>query len=180
MKTEIWKTYIHEETGKEYQISSFGNVKSKDKDGKLYHHTSYKNNGYRCIPYRKPSGKNGLIYLHKVVAQLFCENPHNYKKLKFVNGDSNNCMAHNIEWISPEEAKKLNQQRTKPYDIYPDYSPNAKLSKSRVAIIKKRIKENERTGKTRWSVLAKQFGINSRHLWQIRTGRIWSNIKAVE
>ncbi|MEM9897164.1 MAG: NUMOD4 domain-containing protein [Bacteroidota bacterium] len=177
MKKEEWKTYIHPETSKKYQISSFAKVVSKDFAGNKYEHTTYKNNGYRCIPFRKPNGKNGLIYLHKIMANLFVENPHAYKKIKFKNGDSANCMAHNLEWISREEAAEMNRKQLKPYDIYPNYAPNTKLSTARVAIIKKRIRENEKSRKTRWSTLAKQFKISPRHLWQIRTGRIWANVK---
>lgn len=177
MLTEEWKTYLHPETGKEYQISNFAKVVSLDKDKNKYEHTTYKNNGYRCIPYRKPNGKNGLIYLHKIIGNLFVENPNNYKKLAFKNGDSSNCQAHNLKWISPQEAKELNQKQLKPYDIYPNYAPNTKLSPTRVAIIKKRIAENEKTGKTRWTTLAKQFGITPRHLWRIRTGRVWSGVE---
>lgn len=178
MLKEEWKTYTHPETGKEYQISNFAKVVSLDKDGGKYEHTTYKNNGYRCIPYRKPNGKNGLIYLHKVMGNLFVENPNGYKKLAFKNGDSTNCMASNLKWISAEEAAELNRKQTKPYDIYPNYAPNTKLTTTRVALIKKRIQENEKTEKTRWATMAKQFNITPRHLWQIRTGRIWSGVKA--
>ena len=174
---EIWKEYKHPETGKLYQISNMGNVKSQGLNGKEYLHTSYKNNGYRCVPFRKPNGKNGLMYLHKIVGNLFVPNPNNYKKLHFINGNSQICRADNLEWISPERARELNQQQTKPYDIYPNFAPNPKLTTSRVALIKKRALENEKSGKTKWTIMARQFGITPRHLWQIRTGRVWPGVK---
>ena len=180
MIQEEWKEYIHEETQKKYRISNFGKVKSTNLKGEEYEHTGYKNNGYRCIPYRKPTGKNGLLYVHKIVANLFVENPHGYQKLKFNNGDSANCKVSNMTWISNEEARELNQKRTNPYDIYPNFAPNSKLTSTRVAIIKKRIRENEKSGNTKWSIMAKQFGIHPRHLWLIRKGLIWSGVEAVK
>ena len=174
---EEWKTYVHPDTNKKYSISSLGKVKSKDKEGKEYEHSSYKNNGYRCIPYRKSNGKNGLIYLHKVIADLFVDNPDCYKKLRFLDGNPWNCIASNIKWISPAEAAELNRQQTKPYEIYENYIPNSKISPSKVAIIKKRAIENERTGKTKWTTMAKQFGINTKHLWLIRKGKIWADVE---
>jgi hypothetical protein len=177
MIQEVWKEYVHPGTKKVYNISNMGKVKSTDLSGKEYEHTSYKNNGYRCIPYRKPDGKNGLLYLHKIVANLFVENPSNYKKLHFKNGNSELCRADNLEWISPERARELNQQQTKPYDIYENYAPNSKLTASKVALIKKRALDNEKSGKTSWVHMAKQFGITPRHLWQIRRGEIWGGVK---
>ena len=174
---EVGKKYVHPETGKEYNISSLGVVKSKDLDGKEYTHSSYKNNGYRCIPFRKPSGKNGLIYLHKVMANLFVENPNGFKKLKFNDGNPWNCTAANIAWISPEEAAELNRKQTKPYQVYDNYVPNAKITAAKVTIIKKRALENEKTQKTKWTTMAKQFGINTKHLWLIRKGKIWANVE---
>jgi len=180
MRKEEWKKYVHEETGKTYYISSFAKVKSLNEKGEEYLHTSYTNNGYRCIPYRKPSGKNGLIYIHKIIAKLFVPNPDGHEYLTFINGDSSNCMAHNLKWISKEENRELNRKRPKPYDIYPNYAPHAKLSKARVAIIKKRIIENEKKANTNWNKLAKQFGITPRHLWLIRKNKIWAGIEPAE
>ncbi len=177
MQKEEWKTFTVEGTGKEYLISNRAQVKSKNLKGEWHEHSTYKNNGYRCIPYKKANGKNGLLYLHKIMGDLFVENPHSYKKLKFKNGDFGNCQAHNLEWISPEEAKRMNQAQTKPYDIYENYAPNSKLTPAKVAMIRKRALENEKTGKTSWKRMAKQFGITPRHLWQIRVGEIWKGVK---
>lgn len=180
-KVEEWREYTHTDNNKHYQISNLGNVKSKDAEGKEYLHTSYKNNGYRCIPYRKGSGKNGLIYLHKVMLDVWVENPNNHKRYRFIDGNYSNCKAENLEWISNEVFTSLVSKRSKesfrysPKRIYPLTS---KLSPARVAILKKRIIENEsREKKMKWTLMAKQFGINYSHLYRIRTGRMWANIK---
>lgn len=174
---EVWKVYTYPETGKKYYVSNTGLVKSLDNDGKVYVHSTYKNNGYRCIPTTKKNGKNTLIYLHKVIAELFIDNPNHYQRLHFIDENPANCRVDNIKWISPEEYREINRKRTKPYDIYPGYAPNAKLTRAKVAIIKKKALQNEVDQKTRWTVMARQFGINIRHLYMIRKGKIWPDVE---
>lgn len=177
---ELWKDYLHKENRKVYSVSNYGRIKSLDVKGNLYYHTTYKNNGYRCIPYRKPNGKNGLIYVHKIMLLIWVENPNNYKRYRFKDGNYSNCTADNLEWISDEffsslvkkrasESYKQSEKRT--------YPTNARLSMARVAILKKRILENEKKEKKmKWTLLAKQFDIDYAHLYKIRTGRMWKNV----
>ncbi len=181
---EQWRDYLHSENRKVYSISNHGNVRSMDSKGDLYHHTGYKNNGYRCIPYRKANGKSGLIYVHKVMLQVWVKNPEGYKRYRFKDGNYSNCTAENLEWISNEEFSSLVKQRSKESFKKSDkrkFPLNSKLSPSKVAIIKKRIQENEnREKKMKWTLLAKQFGINYTHLYRIRKGQMWANIPAAE
>ncbi|MEM6736142.1 MAG: NUMOD4 domain-containing protein [Bacteroidota bacterium] len=178
---ERWRDYLHEENRKAYSISNLGNVRSLDANGNLYTHTTYKNNGYRCIPYRKSNGKNGLIYVHKIMLQVWVENPNDYKRYRFIDRNFSNCSANNLEWISDEFFSLLVRQRSKESFIHSPkrkYPLNAKLSPGKVAIIKKRIKENENRDKVmKWSLLAKQFGINYSHLYRIRKGQMWADIE---
>lgn len=178
---EEWKDYLHKENRKVYSISNRGNVRSLDSDGNIFHHTAYKNNGYRCIPYRKANGKNGLIYVHKVMLQIWVENPHNYKRYRFINGNYSNCHASNLEWISDELFSSLVKKRSKESFLRSEkrkYPTNAKLSAAKVAVIKKRIIENEkRETPMKWTLLAKQFGIDYAHLYRIRKGHMWAKIE---
>jgi len=178
---EKWRDYLHRENKKVYSISNKGNVRSLNTKGELYTHTTYKNNGYRCIPYRKANGKNGLIYVHKVMLEVWVENPNNYKRYRFIDGNYSNCTSDNLEWISPELFSSLVQQRSIESFKRSEkrkYPTNSKLSPAKVAIIKKRIRENEnREKKMKWTLLAKQFGIEYAHLYRIRKGQMWANIK---
>lgn len=181
---EVWKDYLHKENRKVYSISNLGRVRSLNAEGNLYLHTSYKNNGYRCIPYRKSNGKNGLIYVHKIMLQIWVDNPNDYKRYRFIDGNYSNCCADNLEWISNELFRSINSERSKKsFKVSPKrkYPLNSKLSPGRVAILKKRIIENEkREKKMKWTLLAKQFGINYSHLYRIKTGKMWANIKPAE
>ena len=143
---ELWRDYLHKENRRVYSISNLGHVRSLNGKGELFEHTSYKNNGYRCIPYRKSNGKNGLIYVHKVMLQVWVENPKNYKRYRFIDENYSNCTADNLEWISEELFSSLVKRRSKESFLRSEkrkYPTNSKLTPAKVAIIKKRILENE-------------------------------------
>lgn len=60
-------------------------------------------------PYSKYSlamGKGGLAWsipVHRLVAQHFVENPHNYKVVHHKDHDKNNNRADNLEWTTPSK-----------------------------------------------------------------------------
>jgi hypothetical protein len=47
------------------------------------------------------SDKHGWrdVYLHEIVAITFVPNPHNYTKVRHIDGDKQNNKATNLEWV---------------------------------------------------------------------------------
>ena len=180
LSSEDWRKYTHPETNHTYYISNLGDVRSYTVKGELHTHTSYKNNGYRCIPYRKNNGKNGLIYLHKIMLSVWVENPNEYGRYRFIDGNPSNCTVANLEWISNELFTSLNSERVKETLIYRKKRrlvTNSKLTEGRVAILKKRIIENEKKDHPmKWKLIAKQFGIKYGQLHSIRKGESWTHV----
>jgi len=180
LSSDDWRKYIHPETSHTYYISKLGHVRSYNAKGQLHTHSSYTNNGYRCIPYKKSNGKNGLIYLHKIMLSIWVENPDKYRRYRFKDGNPANCTAANLEWISNELFTSLNSERVKETLIYSKKRrivTNSKLSESRVAILKKRIIENEKKElPMKWKLIAKQFGIKYCQLYSIRKGKSWAHV----
>ena len=41
---------------------------------------------------------HGARAIHRMVANLFVENPYNYKRIRFLDGDKTNHKATNLEW----------------------------------------------------------------------------------
>ena len=101
---ETWKTIKDNER---YQVSNFGNVRS------LYYYDVNKNDyilrndpllmtpvvdrGYRKL-HLKERGKRKTKYIHRLVAEAFIPNPHNYKEVNHIDNDPLNCCVDNLEW----------------------------------------------------------------------------------
>ena len=112
---EIWKTMKENE---KYQISDCGNVKNK-KSGRILK-TTISNKGYkRFIIYLNKKAK--CFYIHRVVANNFIENPHNYKEVNHINENKLDNHVSNLEYCDSKyncnygtrNQRILNTKRTK-------------------------------------------------------------------
>ncbi|MEM7549606.1 MAG: NUMOD4 domain-containing protein [Bacteroidota bacterium] len=175
---EVWKEYKEEGLRSTFLISNLGRVKSipRTSPDKAILLSGYKNMGYHAIPTRKVDGKNTLRYVHKLVAQLFVPNPENYDKLVFIDRKAGNCKASNLKWVSKEEYRKFRQEVSKsPYYFNPEHKSNAKLTPTKVRLIKKIVQDPNR--KTRYKILAKQFGVSIKTLISIKNEKTWKEVK---
>ncbi len=172
---EEWKVWESEEIRNKFLVSSYGEVKSLYFDPpKLLKH--YKNMGYRAIPTRKTDGKNTLVYVHKVVGELYVPNPENHTHLIFVDGNKGNPDSYNLKWVDAAEFKThMAKFHKSAYTYDKDFTPNNKLSRTQVAVIKKMMLDPNR--KTRVKLIAKQFGVSIGTIFSIKRGDSWKDVK---
>lgn len=93
MSEEIWKNTEYDG----YMVSNKGRVRSKNKilsendngRGYLTVQMSIKNH-----PFRR--------YIHRLVANAFVDNPHNYPQINHKDGNKRNNNVDNLEWVTPE------------------------------------------------------------------------------
>ena len=104
---EIWKD-IDEFDGL-YQVSNLGNVRCMIfKNGtivkpKIHEIAKCDNgNGYLCVHIRK-NGKRVVRYVHRLVAEAFCENPDGKGYVNHLDHDKYNNRAENLEWCTQKE-----------------------------------------------------------------------------
>lgn len=71
----------------------------------------HKPNGYLVISIQKDK-RSRLLYVHRMVAELFIKNPNNYKCINHIDGDKSNPKASNLEWctFSENTKKAYNEQ----------------------------------------------------------------------
>ncbi|MEQ8240096.1 MAG: NUMOD4 domain-containing protein [Cyclobacteriaceae bacterium] len=177
MAQEIWKEYADEKYRSTFLVSNYGRVKSRprNKPGEEILLSGYKNAGYNAIPTRKIDGKNTLIYVHKIVANLFVENPKEEKWIIFKDGDRGNCKARNLEWVDKVKYNEYRKQFQKSaYDYYENFRPNPKLTTAKVKVLKKILGDPNR--KTRMKIISKQFGVSLSALYSIKRGDSWKDV----
>lgn len=177
---EEWKVYSREDLRSTFKVSNYGRVVSypSNKPNEPILLSGYQNAGYHAIPTKKKDGKNTLIYVHKIVAQLFVPNPEGYKKLVFKDRKRTNCRADNLEWLSKEAFADVMRERKNAYYYNPNHKPKTKLTTAKVALLKKMINDPNR--KTRYKIIAKRFDINISTLFSIKRGDSWPEVEPLK
>lgn len=87
-----------------YEVSNLGRVKSlgngKSNNSKERILKPIDNgHGYLRVPLYK-DGVNKLYMIHRLVAQVFCENPHGYLEVNHISEDKTDNRACNLEWVT--------------------------------------------------------------------------------
>lgn len=96
MTIEKWKQY--KDTN--YQVSSLGRVYNT-KTKRILKGT-YKRNEYHSVQLNI-NGKTKTVMTHRLVAEMFCENPNNYNIVDHIDRDKHNNRSDNLRWVSESE-----------------------------------------------------------------------------
>jgi hypothetical protein len=107
---EIWKEV--NDFSVSYSISNFGKVLRNDTNKIL---KIYDNGiGYKMVSI-KVNRKYKMLYLHRLVAKYFIDNPDNYLEVNHIDFDKSNNTRENLEWCN----RKHNMNH---YYKQPDYN----------------------------------------------------------
>jgi hypothetical protein len=165
---------------KQYAVSTYGRVVSfheKIEDGKIIKGTV--TGGYPTLNL-KPTGRFLTLYIHRLVAEAFLEKPNdNYRFVIHLDYNKANNKVTNLKWATKEDLET--HQTTNPHIIEsrrkrlerPGYKGH-KLTPAKVRLLKKMIFDPNR--KTRYRMIAKQFGISEMQLYRIKSGENWGHI----
>ncbi len=172
---EIWKDY-----NDFYEVSSYGNVKSKDRYVKSVHGTLYfkkgrilkqadNGQGYLqlmlCI-----NGKNRTERVHRLVALTFIPNPLGLPKVNHIDGNKRNNNINNLEWCT--QLENIQCAKEQGLMIKGTKANNSKLNEACVVEIRGLIKE----GYTNREI-GDIFNVHAGTISCIRLGRNWSHVK---
>lgn len=84
-----------------YLISNFSRVKRK-RDNALIG-TTYTIDYYHSIKLVNDEGRRKTVRLHRLVAETFIPNPDNKPEVNHIDGDKDNNLKENLEWVTPGE-----------------------------------------------------------------------------
>lgn len=99
MKIEIWKPVVGYEGL--YEVSNWGRVKSLKFGKELILKPCTNNCGYLHVVLSK-NNKQKNFYVHRLVAQAFLPNPHNYPCVNHKDENPLNNNVENLEWCTYE------------------------------------------------------------------------------
>ena len=129
-----------------YQVSNLGRIKSKErytkakgneiihrKDKILKNQTD--NKGYKYVRLYNSNGFKAKK-VHRLVAEIFIENPLNKETVNHINGDKNNNCINNLEWCTNLENIRHSIE-TGLVDLELRKSNMSKLGKSRKGLMKR-------------------------------------------
>lgn len=95
---EVWKDISGYEGF--YKVSNLGRVMSLKNARVLIEQNN--GTGYMRVALSK-NGVTKAIYIHRLVAMAFCENPQNKPCVNHIDYDRRNNAASNLEWCTPKE-----------------------------------------------------------------------------
>lgn len=103
---EVWKEILGFDIL--YEVSNLGRVRTRyfKERGYTFEYRFLKpvdnGNGYLRFNW-KLNGKQKTVYLHKLVATAFVENPNGYKEVNHLDENKKNNYADNLQWVSHVE-----------------------------------------------------------------------------
>lgn len=173
---ERWEVVVPTSPTKkvDYHVSDYGRIKSVEKtsgnEKLLKGSTSPR--GYKVLNMRLAGKKRYSFYIHKFVAEHFVDKKDEAQEfVTHINGDRANNHWQNLQWMTRAELgawqaeKGIYKNRERP--------SNAKMTESKVRLLKKRLK----TGKTKKKILARNFGISTTQVKRIERGENWKHVQ---
>lgn len=158
-----------------YHISNYGRIRAVNKitgKEKLLK-GSHSKRGHHRLNIKMESGKGAGVYVHRIVAENFVEQPseeHIY--VIHLNHDKTNNKYTNLRWATQLEVNAhakgsplYNQAREKQREHY-------KLNEAKVKMIKRMLERK----KVKMKIIAKQFGISHTQLNRIKNGENWADV----
>lgn len=179
--TEIWKDTIV--FGGIYQVSSLGNVRSKDRYVNASHNSTRLVKGRLLNPYNHSHGykvvclSNNMdkkyMFVHRLVAFAFHDTVEGKLYCNHIDGNKANNVYTNIEWCNHSEngIHAHNLGLNKARDHKGQNSPRTKLNNNDIIEIRERCANGERPAH-----IAHEYGLKRAALSNIVSRRSWAHI----
>lgn len=97
---EVWKKIPNVDGF--YEVSNYGEIRNGKKTEHRIQTVYNSNNGYEQAMFRR-RGKKVNLYVHRLVAEAFCEKLHNNQQVDHIDGNRKNNISCNLRWVEPIE-----------------------------------------------------------------------------
>lgn len=99
-RNEVWKR-IYNVDG-HYEISNYGRIRNAKKKNQYIRTVYNVRNGYEQVMFRN-RGKKVNLYVHRLVAEVFCNRQTIFQQVDHLDGNRRNNTASNLRWVEPIE-----------------------------------------------------------------------------
>ncbi|SHI71135.1 HNH endonuclease [Flavobacterium haoranii] len=176
-------------TAKKYFVSNLGRIKScfRDDEENCTILKGGLTDGFPRISFsviqKEGKAKQKHVLIHHLVAKLFIPKANNEALTHVIHldFDRKNNRVDNLKWVTREEMfahvhkSPVAKESLKKVQEFNRQSNGHKLTVTEVIRLKKKLLDPNR--KTRYKILAKQFGVSMMALQRIKTGENWGHIK---
>lgn len=175
---EVWK----EIEGYEgfYEISNLGNVRSVGgqigtslRKPRVLAQSSTKD-GYKKVRLQR-NEKDKTVQVHRLVAEYFIDNPHNYDTVNHKDGDKTNNKVENLEWCNRSYQMYHAYEKGLKTSRIGSTNANAKLTPDDVRYIRKMYKKHDKEFGA--SALGRKFGTTHRVIGLIVRNESYRDVK---
>jgi len=159
-----------------YEISDYGRIKSitKATGNERLLKGSIMGFGFVLLNLRLKDNIKQSIYVHRFVAEHFVEKEYGDQTfLVHINGEKKNNHFGNLKWLNQKELTAWQKETGVLANRIAARSLKYKMNETKVKLLKARYKK----GKTKRSILAKQFNITEVHVERIIKGEYWAHVK---
>lgn len=139
----VWRKILN---CKDCEVSDEGEIR-KTSTGMIYK-TQINKNGYKQIGLITLEGKSKKFYVHRLVAEYFCNNVDLKKDVNHKNGDKTDNRAVNLEWCTRGENLKHSYQVLKRPPNIPSLKKVAKIKDGKIIEVYSSIAEASRKNNT--------------------------------
>lgn len=164
MQEEIWK----ETKYSGYFISNYGRLRGRS--GRIIKSYLNKRAGYYmiCIHLDGRNGKSKCLKIHRLVAEAFIDNPHNYNIINHKDGNKQNNYVENLEWCTISHNVKHAFDTGLNKALSGAINPFAKLTSAQIKYIKEKYIPRDKNFGVR--ALGKMFNVSHSTIIRILKG----------
>lgn len=173
MNEIIWKTLVYNgEVYDRFEVSNTGSIRNI-KTGTVYKQVINKE-GYNQVCVSLGSRKNKKVFkIHRAVAETFCVNPENKPVVNHKDGNKQNNMINNLEWVTHQENVIHAHQKGLARKRYGTENCNSKLTHEDIVYIREHFISGSQIYGSR--ALGRKFNIDHQAILNIIHGVSYIN-----
>lgn len=164
---EVFKEFSY--GGRRYIASSDGYIISSA-TGKVLHER-INSDGYKIVSLGADGERDGRIKVHRIIAELFVDNPYGFNEVNHIDFNRQNNKADNLNWMTHKDNVSYSVAAGHYTAKDGENNGRSRLTKESVSDIKLRLMEGEFA-----TAIAREYGVGASTIYNIKLGNTWKSV----